>query len=135
MRQLPMSGQGFAQPGQGWLQGISSELPAIAVMSDLTDASAIPAGMATNAISMARTPSATDQRCRDLFTRAECHSGALATRKGLPLCLRSLGQPCLDQLREVRLEASFGFGPDALHAGVPAGCGWSECTYGYRAAE
>ena len=63
-----MSGQGFAQPGQGCLQGISSELADIAIVSDLADANAIPAGMATSAITMARTPRATHQRCSDLFT-------------------------------------------------------------------
>jgi hypothetical protein len=68
MRQLPISGQGFTHPEQGWSQGISSELAEMAAMSDLAVTSEIPAGMATSAIAMARTPRATNQRCNDLFT-------------------------------------------------------------------
>src|SRR2546430_17619385 len=59
---------------------MSSELPAIAAMSDFADASTMPAGMATSAIAMARTPRATNQRCSDLFTPRQCHSGRAATR-------------------------------------------------------
>ena len=67
-RQLPMSGQVFAQWGQGWWQGMSPELPDIAIILDLADASAMPAGMAASAMAMAMRPSATKQRCSVLFT-------------------------------------------------------------------
>ena len=50
------------------MQGMSSELADIAAMSDLADDSAMPAGMATSAISMAKTPRATNQRWSDIFT-------------------------------------------------------------------
>jgi len=40
----------------------------MAIVSDLADANAMPAGMATSAITMARTPRAKNQRCRVLFT-------------------------------------------------------------------
>ena len=63
-----MSGHGLAQPGQGCLQGMSSELAVMPAMSDFADARAIPAGMATSAISIARTPRPTNQRCIVLFT-------------------------------------------------------------------
>ncbi len=63
-----MSGQGFAQPGHGWSHGMSSEPAVMVAMSDFADASAMPAGMATSASSMARTPRLTNQRCSDLFT-------------------------------------------------------------------
>ena len=42
---------------------------------------AMPAGMATSAITMARMPRATNQRWSDLFTRQLCHSGRAATRR------------------------------------------------------
>jgi hypothetical protein len=45
-----------------------SGLAAVAAMSDFANASAVPAGMATSAISMARTPRPTNQRCNILFT-------------------------------------------------------------------
>jgi hypothetical protein len=47
---------------------MSSALAGIAAMSDFADASAMPAGIATSAITMARTPRATNQRWNDLFT-------------------------------------------------------------------
>jgi hypothetical protein len=47
---------------------MSSELADIVAMSEFADASAMPAGMATRAITMAKTPRATNQRWNDLFT-------------------------------------------------------------------
>jgi hypothetical protein len=68
-----MSGQGLAQPGQGWWHGItSSTLWAISAPTCvLDDASMMPTGMATSAIVMASTPRATKQRCSVLFTVRE----------------------------------------------------------------
>jgi hypothetical protein len=67
-KQLLMSGQTLAQWGQDLWQGLSSDWSAMTVMLALATASAIPAGMATSAMTMARRPSATKQRCSALFT-------------------------------------------------------------------
>ena len=65
---------------------MSSELPDFAAVSDFADAIAIPAGMATSAIATVMTPRATKQRCSDLLTLGQCHSGRSATTT-----LRTLG--------------------------------------------
>jgi hypothetical protein len=67
-RQLPMSGQVFAQWGHDFWQGTWPELSAAAIMLDLADANAMPAGMATNAMPMASRPRATKQRWSNFLT-------------------------------------------------------------------
>jgi hypothetical protein len=79
-RQLPMSGQVFAQSGQGWWHGMSSELSAIVVIWDLADANTMPAGIAASATLMASRPRATKQRWSKFFTTLACHTRRLATR-------------------------------------------------------
>ena len=50
------------------------------IVSDLADASAMPAGMATSAKAMASTPRATKQRCSLFLTARNCHNGMVTTR-------------------------------------------------------